>query len=137
MILRITDDGSERDVQELHALLKAYNLSHREPSKDVPLGIYYENENGEKLAGLVGETFGNWLCIKYLFVSEELRGQGIGTRIMESAEQEAKSRGCKYAFVDTFSFQAPDFYRKLGYHEVFALTEYPYTGARYYYTKQL
>ena len=137
MILRITDDGSERDVQELHALLKAYNLSHREPSKDVPLGIYYENENGEKLAGLVGETFGNWLCIKYLFVSEELRGQGIGTRIMESAEQEAKSRGCKYAFVDTFFFQAPDFYLKLGYHEVFALTEYPYTGARYYYTKQL
>lgn len=137
MILRITDDGSERDVQELHALLKAYNLSHREPSKDVPLGIYYENENGEKLAGLVGETFGNWLCIKYLFVSEELRGQGIGTRIMESAEQEAKSRGCKYAFVDTFSFQAPDFYRKLGYQDVFALTEYPYTGARYYYTKQL
>ena len=137
MTLRITDDGSERDVQELHALLKAYNLSHREPSKDVPLGIYYENENGEKLAGLVGETFGNWLCIKYLFVSEELRGQGIGTRIMESAEQEAKSRGCKYAFVDTFSFQAPDFYQKLGYQEVFALTEYPYTGARYYYTKQL
>ena len=137
MTLRITNDGSEKDVQEIHALLKAYNLSHREPSKDVPLGIYYENENGEKLAGLVGETFGNWLCIKYLFVSEELRGQGIGTRIMESAEQEAKSRGCKYAFVDTFSFQAPDFYRKLGYQEVFALTEYPYTGARYYYTKQL
>ncbi len=137
MTLRITDDGSEKDVNEIHALLKAYNLSHREPSKDVPLGIYYEDEDGKKLAGLVGETFGNWLCIKFLFVSEELRGQGIGTRIMESAEQEAKSRGCKFAFVDTFSFQAPDFYQKLGYHEVFALTEYPYTGARYYYTKQL
>lgn len=46
-------------------------------------------------------------------------------------------RGAKYAFVDTFDFQAPGFYKKLGYREVFALTEYPYTGSRTYYTKEL
>ena len=72
-----------------------------------------------------------------LWVSDDLRGQGIGRRLMETAEQEALSRGCKYVFVDTFSFQAPEFYRKLGYQKVFALTEYPYTGARYYFTKTL
>ena len=137
MTIRMTDDGSERDINEIHAMLKDYNLSHREPSKNVPLGIYYENEKGEKQAGLVGETFGNWLCIKYLFVSEELRGQGIGKKIIESAEEEAKRRGCKYVFVDTFSFQAPGFYQKLGFKEVFALNHYPYTEARYYYTKEL
>lgn len=53
------------------------------------------------------------------------------------AETEAKNRGCKYAFVDTFDFQAPDFYRKLGYKDVFTLKEYPYTGARYYFIKDL
>ena len=137
MNFRITNDGSEKDINEIHAMLKAYNLSQREASANVPLGIYYEDENGGKKAGLVGETFGNWLCIKYLFVSEELRGQGIGKKIVESAEEEAKKRGCKFSFVDTFSFQAPRFYQKLGYNEVFALTNYPYTGARYYYTKEL
>lgn len=137
MNIRITNDGNERDIDEIHRLLKAYNLSRREKSEDIPIGVYYEDECGKKLAGLTGETFGNWLCIKYLYVDEKLRGQGIGTQIMELAEKEARSRGCRYAFVDTFSFQAPGFYKKLGYQEVFALTEYPYTGARYYYTKEL
>lgn len=137
MNLRITNDGNELDINEIHQMLKAYNLSKREKSEDVPIGVYYEDESGKKLAGLTGETFGNWLCIKYLYVAEDLRGRGIGSRIMEAAEREAKSRGCKYAFVDTFSFQAPKFYEKHGYKEVFALTDYPYTGARYYYTKKL
>lgn len=46
-------------------------------------------------------------------------------------------RGCKYAFVDTFSFQAPAFYEKHGYREVFTLEDYPYTEKRHYYTKDL
>lgn len=99
--------------RSLHAMLKEFNLSYREPSKMYHL-VYYENDKNEKLAGLVGETFGNWLCIKYLFVSEDLRGQGIGKKIMESAEQVARKRGCKFAFVDTFSFQAQDSIRNLG-----------------------
>lgn len=137
MEFRITDDGCERDIEEIHKMLKEYNLSRREKSEDVPLGVFYEDENGSKLAGLTGETFGNWLCIKYLFVSEKLRGQGIGSALVEAAENESGKRGCRYAFVDTFSFQAPGFYTKLGYREVFVLDNYPYTGKRFYYTKEL
>ena len=137
MKIRITNDGAEKDINEIYTLIKDYNLSHREPSENVPLGIYYENDQGEKQAGLVGETFGNWLCIHYLFVAEQLRGQGVGKKLIESAEETAKKRGSKYAFVDTFSFQAPGFYEKLGFKEVFALKNYPYTEARYYYTKEL
>lgn len=137
MNLRITNDGNEQDIDEIHQLLKAYNLSKREKSESEPIGIFYEDERGNKLAGLTGETFGNWLCIQYFYVDSFLRGKGIGSRILEAAETEAKNRGCKYAFVDTFSFQAPGFYEKKGYRQVFALTDYPYTGARYYFTKAL
>ena len=137
MNFRITDDGNERDVNEIHEMLKEYNLSHREASKNVPIGVFLEDEVGRKLAGLTGETFGNWLCIKFLFVSKQLRGQGTGSRLLNAAESEARRRGCKYAFVDTFSFQAPEFYKKHGYQEVFVLEEYPYTGKRHYYTKEL
>ena len=86
---------------------------------------------------MTGETFGNWLCIQCLFVSEQLRGQGIGSRLPEAAEKEAERRGCKYAFVDTFSFQASAFYERHGYREVFTLEDYPCTGKRHYYTKKL
>ena len=134
---RITSDGDARDVHEIHEMLKEYNRRHREASQSVPVGVFLENETGQKLAGLTGETFGNWLCIQYLFVSEQLRGQGIGSKLLEAAEAEAQKRGCKYAFVDTFSFQAPTFYKKHGYREVFTLEEYPYTGKRHYYTKKL
>ena len=137
MNFRITNDGNQSDIEEIHNMLRSYNLSKREKSENIPVGVYYEDETGKKLAGLTGKTFGNWLCINYLFVSENLRNQGIGSKIIISAENEAKDRGCKYVFVDTFSFQAPAFYEKLGYKCVFSLTNYPYTEKRHYYIKEL
>ena len=55
----------------------------------------------------------------------------------EKAESEAKNRNCRFAFVNTYQFQAPDFYKRHDYKEVFALQDYPYTGQRYYYQKDL
>ena len=95
---RITSDGDARGVQEIHGLLEEYNLRHREASQSVPVGVFLEDEGGQKLAGLTGETFGNWLCIQYFFVSEQFRGHKIGSRLLEAAEAEARKRGCKYAF---------------------------------------
>lgn len=137
MKFRITENVSEQDVAEIYQELKKFNMAKREPSENVPIGIFVEDESGNKLAGLTGEIFGNWLCIEYLWVSEDMRGCGTGSKLLEEMEQEALKRGCKYVFVDTFSFQAPGFYLKHGYKEVFALKEYPYTGSRYYYTKEL
>ena len=93
--VRITSDGDARDIHEIYELLKAYNLSRREASQNVPIGVFLEDEAGRKLAGLTGETFGNWLCIQFLFVSEQLRGQGIGGKLLQAAEEEARKRGCK------------------------------------------
>ncbi|MBS5882988.1 MAG: GNAT family N-acetyltransferase [Lachnoanaerobaculum sp.] len=136
MKLKLENIESKR-TQELANLIRAYNRSNREPSKSEPLNIYLEDEYGNLVAGMVAETFGNWLEIEYLYVSDDLRGQGIGSKILEMAENESRNRGCKYSFVDTFNFQAPKFYKKHGYKEVFALKKYPYTGERYYYTKEL
>ena len=128
MKLRLENKESER-VQELGNLIRAYNRSKREASTSEPLNIFVEDEDGNLIGGLVAET--------YLYVSEDLRGQGLGSHILQKAEEEARDRKCKYSFVDTFHFQAPDFYKKHCYEEVFRLKEYPYTGERYYYTKEL
>ena len=136
MKLELENTKSER-THELANLIRAYNRANREPSKSEHLNNYLKDEEGNLVAGMVAETFGNWLEIEYLYISEDLRGQGIGSKILKMAENESKNRGCKYSFVDTFNFQAPKFYEKHGYKEVFALKNYPYTGERYYYTKEL
>lgn len=137
MEIKITDNVTDKDINEIYQELKKINLSKMDPSEEIPLGVFMNDDNGVKKAGLTGETFGNWLCIKYLWVSEDLRGRGIGSQLLQSAENEAMKRGAKYVFVDTFSFQAPEFYRKHGYKEVFQLYEYPYTGSRSYFTKKI
>lgn len=131
------ENRESKKTQELGNLIRAYNQSKREPSKSEPLNIYVEDSQGNLIAGMVAETFGNWLEIEYLYVQEDFRGQGIGSNILNRAEKEARERKCKYSFVNTYQFQAPNFYKKHGYEEVFALKEYPYTGERYYYTKEL
>ncbi|WP_148881114.1 GNAT family N-acetyltransferase [Streptococcus sp. Marseille-P7376] len=131
------ENRESKKTQELGNLIRAYNQSKREPSKSEPLNIYVEDEQGNLIAGMVAETFGHWLEIEYLYVQEDFRGQGIGSNILNRAEKEARERKCKCSFVNTYQFQAPDFYKKHGYEEVFALKEYPYTGERYYYTKAL
>ena len=134
---QITDKIEEQDRAEIYAGLLEYNLEKLEDKNPRELGIFLENAQGKKAAGLIGETHGNWLMIKFLWVDKLLRGQNIGSRLLNQAEDTARERGCKFVFLDTFSFQAPDFYKKHGYEEVFHLENYPLTGKRHYFTKNL
>ena len=136
MHIRLENTESQK-AQEIGDLIRSYNRSKREAAESEPLNLYVEDDSGQVMAGLVAETFGNWLEIEYLFVKEGLRGQGIGSQILQRAESEAKKRNCRFAFVNTYQFQAPAFYQKHGYQEVFTLKDYPYTGQRHYYQKDL
>ena len=136
MHIRLENTESQK-AQKIGELIRSYNRSKREAAECEPLNLYVEDEHGQLLAGLVAETFGNWLEIEYLFVKEDLRGQGIGSQLLQQAESEAKKRNCRFAFVNTYQFQAPAFYQKHGYQEVFTMKDYPYTGQRHYYQKEL
>ena len=136
MHIRLENTESQK-VKEIGELIRSYNRSKREAAECEPLNLYVEDEHGQLLAGLVAETFGNGLEIEYLFVKEDIRGQGIGSQLLQRAESEAKKRNCRFAFVNTYQFQAPAFYQKYGYKEVFTLKDYPYTGQRHYYQKDL
>ncbi|WP_080979317.1 GNAT family N-acetyltransferase [Streptococcus pseudopneumoniae] len=136
MQVRLENTESQKS-QIIGDLIRSYNRSKREAAESEPLNLYVEDDSGQLMAGLVAETFGNWLEIEYLFVKEELRGQGIGSQLLQQAESEAKKRNCRFAFVNTYQFQAPAFYQKYGYKEVFTMKDYPYTGQRHYYQKEL
>ena len=136
MQVRLENTESQKS-QIIGDLIRSYNRSKREAAESEPLNLYVEDDSGQVMAGLVAETFGNWLEIEYLFVKEDLRGQGIGSQLLQQAESEAKKKNCRFAFVNTYQVQAPSFYQKHGYKEVFTLKDYPYTGQRHYYQKEL
>ena len=54
-----------------------------------------------------------------------------------AAEQEALARGCRGVYLDTFSFQAPGFYRKQGYTEFGELEGIPPGHSHYFFRKLL
>ena len=137
MEIKVTDEIKKQDEDVVYQGLLEYNSARIEDKNPKDLGVYLQDEKGNTVAGLIGNTHGNWLFIKYLWVSEELRRCNIGSNILNKAEETAKERGCKYSFLDTFSFQAPEFYKKHGYKEVFILENFPVTGSRYYFTKTL
>lgn len=83
------------------------------------------NDEGQTVAGLVGHTNWEWLYIETLAVDPKLRGKGWGRKLVAEAERIAIERQCRGAWVDTFSFQSPDFYKRLGYMPFGELADYP------------
>ncbi|KAA3656946.1 MAG: GNAT family N-acetyltransferase [Chloroflexi bacterium] len=91
----------------------------------------------EVVGGVIGATFWNWLHIDLMWVKEELRGQGYGQRLLKLAEEEGQKRGAEQAFLDTFSFQAPEFYKKYGYQVFGELKDFPTGYTRLFLSKEL
>ena len=100
------------------------------------LGVFVRDRDGDIAAGLAGHTYGDWLFVEELWVRADLRGRGIGRELVKLAEARARERGCHSAWLDTFSFQAPEFYPKLGYRE-FGRLDYPPDHQRIFFQKQL
>ncbi len=90
------------------------------------LGCFAHDENGGVVGGAVGRTWGQACELQQLWVDEKRRGSGMGTQLMQAFEQRARERGCKVFYLETFSFQAPDFYRRFGYQVVHANTAFPH-----------
>lgn len=89
------------------------------------------------MGGIIAETHWNWLFINLMWLREELRGQGYGHKLLLAAEAEGRKRGATHAYLDTFSFQAPEFYQKHGYEIFGVLEDFPPGHRRLYLTKQL
>ena len=137
MELELTDSPSKNDKEAIERGLSAHAAENDHPWDDKEIGLFYRNEGGDIVAGLIGETVWGWLCIKHIWVSSELRGQGIGKSLVEAAEEEAKKRDCGYSSLDTFTFQTPEFYVRLGYQSCGQIEDFPKGENRIFYFKKL
>jgi len=135
--IRLTDRADEATREAILAPLVAYNRGKTGRSDSRPLVLSVMGDDGEVVGGLWGRTGSDWLFVELLFVPESLRGRGVGSGLMLRAETEAIARGCHGAWLDTFEFQAPGFYERLGYTCFGELTDYPPGSARYFLKKAL
>lgn len=95
------------------------------------------DDKGTLQAGLIAQTWWGALEIQYLWVSEQMRGKGCGKKLVLEAEALALERNCHMAYVDTFNFQARNFYQKLNYKEYGSLAGYARKFERHYLFKLL
>jgi ribosomal protein S18 acetylase RimI-like enzyme len=89
------------------------------------------------IGGLAGYTWMGWFFVELLWIADKYRGKGHGRSLMSKAEAEARKRGVRNVYVDSFSFQAPRFYKKLGYKEFGKLKDFPAGHSRHWLTKAL
>jgi GNAT superfamily N-acetyltransferase len=117
--------------------INTYNTQHAGDDHAKRLCYVLRGANQQVIGGIIGVTYWNWLYIELLFIPEALRSKGYGRQLMQQAEEEARQRGAQHAYLDTFSFQAPEFYAKLGYRVFGELADFPLGQTRYFMTKEL
>ncbi|OOF01107.1 biphenyl 2,3-dioxygenase [Salinivibrio sp. MA351] len=137
MKYRMDASPSDDDITAIRQGLKQSNAPFLAGLPEGTLAGYAYNENNERIGGIVANTWGQWLLIKYLWVDDAFRHRHVGSHLLDNLEEYAKDIGCKMAFVDTFSFQARPFYEKHGYQCQMTLTDYPVDHALHFMTKVL
>ena len=136
MKIEVTDVRNELDDAFVASQLGAYNAAFT--VKDFKLlRVFARDADGSVVGGLLADTYWQYLEVHKLWVSEAHRKAGHASRLLNAAETEARRRGCKHAFLDTFSFQARGFYQKLGYSEFGRLEEFSGEHDRHYLHKRL
>ena len=139
MPLRIerSQPPTDEERQAILLPLRAYNASKAGVSMQEPIALLVRDDSGEILGGLYARVFYQWMFIELLSVPEQARGQGLGSKLMRMAEDVAREKECVGVWLDTFDFQAPGFYQKLGYSELGEIVDYPPGHKRLFFQKRL
>lgn len=116
--------------------LIAFNEAKGGPIGYQPMAILLKDDAGTIQGGMVGRVVYDWLFIELLHLPESARGEGLGTRLMAQAEDFARDKGLSGVWLDTYHFQAPGFYEKLGYKVFGTLEGHPVGGRRFFLEKR-
>lgn len=135
--LVVESEYSPDYVRFLEDRLYEFNVAATGIADGRLLAITVRGEAGEIRAGLCGHTWGGCCEIRQLWVHESLRHQGLGSALLRAAEAEARQRGCEQIVLTTHSFQAPAFYRRLGFELIATVQNYPRGHQHLVFRKQI
>lgn len=130
-------EPSTEDMAIISKGMLAHHASQGHPRTWKTYTIFLRDETNKLFGSVIYTITWNGMRINTLWVDESLRGQGWGRKLMEAAEKDAIKKGCTIAYTDTFAWQAPKFYEKLGYSLYGKLDNYPTGSSLFYYQKKL
>ncbi len=121
--LSVSHTKGDADWQFVQGQIEQFNLRRYpalfDPDQTMPdIGIYLREVDGRIVGGALAEVEWEAVHIFFLWIDESLRGHGVGTALLRRIEDEGRAAGAKWASVSTYSFQAPEFYQKLGYRVI-------------------
>ncbi len=123
--------------RELWKGLVRFNRGQAGPMRYSRTVLGVRDAKGRLLGGLILESYWRESYVELLWLSEKARQDGLGSRLMAEAERRARRRSSRLIHLNTFSFQAPRFYEKLGYRRFGSMTGSPQGASRHYYVKRL
>ncbi|MGV2619588.1 UNVERIFIED_CONTAM: GNAT family N-acetyltransferase [Halobacillus marinus] len=104
------------------------------PNEDI--SFLLKEDDDTIVGGITANMFWHHMHIEFFWVEETLRGKGYGSALLEKMETAAREKGCRFIHLDTFSFQAPDFYKRHGFEVFGTLEDHPEGFAQYYMIKR-
>jgi ribosomal protein S18 acetylase RimI-like enzyme len=107
------------DIHVLSLGITEYAKQQKGVAPIEPFGFFIRDEDGKVVGGCNGNIGYGWIYVDQLWVDESLRGKGYGTSLMQAAEELGRKKECISAAVNPMSWEALDFYKKLGYHVEF------------------
>jgi ribosomal protein S18 acetylase RimI-like enzyme len=130
-------NSSKKETELIREALFEFNREKVGDDGHTPLNIVEYDADGNIIGGILGGTYWGWMYVDILWVHEDHRGKGIGSKLLTEAEKEAKARGCHHVHLDTMSWQAPKFYEKHGYSVIGILPDIPKGNQKYLLMKAL
>ncbi|MBV8047936.1 MAG: GNAT family N-acetyltransferase [Paludibacterium sp.] len=137
-ILELTDQPADSELAQISDALDQFNIQVSGVADRTPLAILVRDpETHAVLGGLTGRTSLGLLFVDIFYLPEQLRGQGMGSRMLKMAEDEGRRRGCNAAVLYTISFQAPEFYQRNGWQRFGEIPCQPAGTSRVFMSKRL
>ena len=138
--LNIVQQWKQADSDFIRKKLIEYNMEQlpdklKTPYEDV--SFILKDDVGEIIGGITANVFWNHMHIDFLWVDKSARGEGYGCELLKKMETLAVDKECRFIFLDTFSFQAPEFYKRNGYEVFGTIEDHPKGFNQYFLHKKL
>ena len=137
MKIEYIDNPKQNDIEIISESLFQYNCREVGVNDYKQIAFFLKNEKEIIVGGIIGWTRWGMAHIDNLWIEEMHRGKGYGLQLLKCAEAVALERGCTFVDLDTFDFQAPIFYLKHGYREMFVLDGFGNGNKKYFMKKNL
>lgn len=141
MNIELHDAPATDDLQIISQGIKAYNQAYLpdevvfEP--DTRFAVFARNGEGCIVGGIRANAYWNYCLIELLWLTAEVRGVGVGSKLVAETERYARSKGFRFMRTETVDFQAKPFYEKLGYEVYGQLADFPAGHTTYCLVKKL